>query len=221
MDIVLIADPRVLAINIEENHDQMINLIKQNDIAYGPSPEIPNNYDYTKMRVSVYDMLKKAQALLPLGLSFCLYECYRSLALQKMLFDNRFTLIEQQYPHWSLEEIFNETTKLISPVTNLDGSTNVPPHSTGGAIDVYLLDDKGNAVDMGIHPKDWMEDDGSYSLTDSLMISDQARHYRNVMSNALSNVGFINYPTEYWHWSYGDRYWAYHTNEANAIFGSY
>jgi hypothetical protein len=22
--------------------------------------------------------------------------------------------------------------------------------------------------------------------------------------------GFVNYPTEWWHFSYGDRYWAYH-----------
>ena len=29
------------------------------------------------------------------------------------------------------------------------------------------------------------------------------------MSRALSTAGFVNYPTEYWHWSYGDRYWAF------------
>ncbi len=41
------------------------------------------------------------------------------------------------------------------------------------------------------------------------------------MSDALNVVGFVNYPTEYWHWSYGDRYWAYVKQQPFAIYGSY
>ncbi|MDT7587682.1 MAG: zinc D-Ala-D-Ala dipeptidase, partial [Pseudonocardiales bacterium] len=36
---------------------------------------------------------------------------------------------------------------------------------------------------------------------------------------ALHSVGFVNYPTEWWHWSYGDRYWAIKTTAAAAIYG--
>lgn len=219
--IILIADPKILAVNIIDNHETMINLKDQKVIAVGPSPEIPNNTDYTQMRKTVYEKLKQAQALLPKGLHFCLYEGYRSLSLQKMLFDHRYDKVKQAHSHWSHQEIFTETTKLVSPVINLDGSHNVPPHSTGGAIDVYLIDDKGQAVDMGIHPADWTDDDGSRSLTDSHVISDTAQKNRQIMSHALASVGFVNYPTEYWHWSYGDRYWAYHKNQQHAIYGSY
>ena len=35
---------------------------------------------------------------------------------------------------------------------------------------------------------------------------------------ALATEGFVNYPTEYWHWSYGDRYWAYVKGEAQTIY---
>jgi D-alanyl-D-alanine dipeptidase len=217
-NIVLIADPKVLAIHIVDNHEEMVDLKNLNDIAYGPSPEIPNNTDYTKLRKSVYEKLKQAQALLPKGLHFCLYEGYRSLSLQKKLFDERYQREKKEHPTWSHEKIFTETTKLVSPVINLDGSKNIPPHSTGGAIDVYLLDDNGKAVDMGIHPKDWINDDGANALTASTIISDQAKKNRKIMSDALSAVGFVNYPTEYWHWSYGDRYWAYHKKAPNAIY---
>ena len=73
---------------------------------------------------------------------------------------------------------------------------------------------------MGIHPKDWMQDtDGSLSLTNSQKISAEARHYRQIMNSALMSAGFVNYPTEYWHWSYGDRYWAYHQGQSTAIYG--
>lgn len=139
--------------------------------------------------------------------------------LQKMLFDNRFEKIKKQYPNWTHDEIFIETTKLVSPVVNQNGSNNIPPHSTGGAIDIYLINDKGEAIDMGIHPKDWMkDDDGSISLTLSNMISLKAQKNRKMMSDVLLTVGFVNYPTEYWHWSYGDRYWAYHEKKSHAIY---
>lgn len=218
-DIVLIADPRVLSISVKENHDLLIDLRHQTKIKIGPSPEIPNNTDYTKMRKTVYEKLLHAQELLEPGMYFCLYECYRSLSLQKMLFDNRFKIIQLLNPKWSHEKIFTETTKMVSPVINLDGSKNIPPHSTGAAIDVYLIDGDGDALDMGIHPKDWIEDtDDSISFTESNKISSEAKKNRQIMTNALSQVGFVNYPTEYWHWSYGDRYWAYHVKQTRAIY---
>ncbi len=74
---------------------------------------------------------------------------------------------------------------------------------------------------MGIEVKDWMDDeDGSLSLTASQKISAEAKTYRKVMSDALESVGFVNYPHEYWHWSYGDRYWAHQTGHAFALYGS-
>lgn len=39
-----------------------------------------------------------------------------------------------------------------------------------------------------------------------------------ILSGALRDVGFINYPGEYWHWSYGDRYWAHHVGEEFALY---
>lgn len=218
-DIVLIADPRILAITVFDNHEPMLNLKDRQEIAYGPSPEIPNNTDYTKLRKTVYEKLKQAQMLLPKGLHFCLYEGYRSFQLQKKLFDNRYAKVKHMYPGWSQEQLFAETIKLVSPVINLDGSKNIPPHTTGGAIDVYLINDQHEPIEMGIHPKDWLQDkDGARSLTSSQVISEVAKHNRIIMSKALEAVGFVNYPTEYWHWSYGDRYWAYYTKQPHAIY---
>lgn len=219
--ITLVADPKVTAISIIDNNESLIDLKDQALLAYGPSPEIPNNTDYTKMRKTVYGKLLKAQSLLPESLKLCLYEGYRSLSLQEKLFKDRYAKIQQLHPEWSQENVFNETTKLVSPVINKDGSQNVPPHSTGGAIDIYLINTKGHPVGMGIQVKDWMEDtDGSLSQTNSQIISQEAQEYRKIMNHVLSAVGFINYPTEYWHWSYGDRYWAYQMGQAHAIYGT-
>lgn len=220
--IVLIASPKIGMVPIIDNQEPMIDLKNQDEIAYGPSPEIPNNTNYTKLRKTVYEKLRQAQELLPKNLRFCLYEGYRSLDLQKALFDARLSKVQKQHPDWSEDEIFSETIKLVSPMIRQDGTKNIPPHSTGGAIDIYLINDKGLPVDMGIHPKDWMmDDDGSVSLTASQKISIEAQKNRKILSHVLSAVGFINYPTEYWHWSYGDQYWAHHSGNAYAIYGTY
>lgn len=220
-NITLIADPKVLKIAIKENPEPCIDLRKQSAIKFGPSPEIPNNTDYTFMRQEVYNRLIEAQKLLPPDIKFCIYEAYRSLKLQKALFDERYTYTEKDNPTWSHEQIFLETIKLVSPVINLDGSKNIPPHSTGGAFDIYLINKNGKALDMGIHPADWLSDKtGVLSQTYSSAISDEAKHNRTIMNKALLAVGFANYPTEFWHWSYGDRYWAFMQKRPAAIYGA-
>ena len=219
--IVLIADPAVLAIPIHENHEPLVDLTKQKEIAFGPAPIVPNNTDYTKIRKTIYDKLKQAQTTLPDGLKFCLYEGTRSLALQQEIFQGRYDLLRKANSKMTHEQLFTESTKFVSPVINLDGSKNIPPHSTGAAIDVYLIDKQGKVVDMGIHLDDTYQDiTGVYCKTDSSVISEQAKAYRKIMGKALQAVGFVNYPTEYWHWSYGDRYWAHQTQQKYAIYGA-
>jgi D-alanyl-D-alanine dipeptidase len=214
-------DPRVLSIPIQDNQEPMIDLLEQDIILFGASPEVLNNRDYTKMRVTVYNKLVTAQQRLPVKLRFCLYEAYRSLALQQQLFNDRHTLLQHTYPDWDAHTLFQETTQIVAPVINWDGSPNTPPHSTGAAIDIYLLDSQNRVVDMGIQVEDWRLDiDGSISKTDSTKISTQAQQYRAIMNHALQAVGFVNYPAEYWHWSYGDRYWAHAVGNAFALYGS-
>lgn len=219
-EIVFITDKRVLAIPVKECKEPWVNLQEQSVIEIGPSPEIPNNTDYFYMRNKVYEKLVQAQTKLPSGLRFCLYEAYRSLELQKILYDGRYAKVKHAHPDWSHEDLHVETTRLVSPVVELDGTPNIPPHATGAAVDVYLLDENGDAIDMGMHPKDWQDDvDGSLSVTHSDAISETAQKNRDIMSKVLSEVGFVNYPTEFWHWSYGDRYWAYHTQQPYALYG--
>jgi hypothetical protein len=35
----------------------------------------------------------------------------------------------------------------------------------------------------------------------------------------LAAAGLVNYPTEWWHWSFGDRYWAMATGSEAALYG--
>ena len=216
-----IADPAVTVIPIIECGEPLIDLRDQNIIAFGPPPERPDNVCYTKMRKTVYDKLCEAQAMLPKGIRFCLYEGWRSLKLQGELFETMYANNQKSYPQMSPDELFIETTKLISPILLPDGIPNIPPHSTGAAIDVYLIDSHGKLLDMGMPLNQWSFDTGALlSQTYSAYISEEARKNRAIMMKVLSDVGFTNYPHEYWHWSYGDRYWAYQTKATHAIYNS-
>ena len=47
----------------------------------------------------------------------------------------------------------------------------------------------------------------------------QARAHRELLARVLGGAGLVNYPTEWWHWSYGDRYWALMTGAPAALYG--
>jgi len=219
--IISIADSSIVRIPVKECGEPLIDLRNQTEIAFGPPPEKPDNICYTKVRKTVYEMLCKAQEILPKGVRFCLYEGWRSLDLQSELFQKMYQNNQEHFPQLNHEELFMETMKLVSPSTLLDGSMNIPPHATGAAIDIYLIDENGVLLDMGLPIDQWSTDIGAcLSQTNSSYINPNARHNREIMSNALSQMGFVNYPNEYWHWSYGDRYWAYCTQASWAIYDS-
>ena len=42
---------------------------------------------------------------------------------------------------------------------------------------------------------------------------------RQLLYEVMTGVGFVNYPLEYWHYSYGDYYWAKANGVDSAIYG--
>ena len=42
---------------------------------------------------------------------------------------------------------------------------------------------------------------------------------RQLLLSSMEAAGFVNYIHEWWHYSYGDRYWAFRTDAAVAIYG--
>lgn len=216
-----IAAPEVIAIPIIECHEALIDLKQQDIIAYGPVPEHEWTVnDYTKMRKTVYEKLCRAQQQLPHGWRFRVYEGFRSLRVQQMLFDEMYAITQKRYPTLTADALFYETTKLVSPIINADGSRNIPAHNTGGAVDIEMMDEQGGLVDMGMEAKDWQIATPELCMTHSTQVSDLVRQHRELLFALMQAQGFVNYYTEWWHFSYGDRYWAYHQPIKQAIYGS-
>ncbi|MEV6266614.1 M15 family metallopeptidase [Kribbella sp. NPDC051936] len=50
-------------------------------------------------------------------------------------------------------------------------------------------------------------------------ISREARTNRSLLADVLTASGLVNYSSEWWHWSFGDRYWAFVEDRPNALYG--
>lgn len=201
---------------IKENGEPLIDLKEQIIIAYDAS-FLLENPECTKVRKTVYEKLCEAQKLLSSGMRFELSVGLRSLQVQDKMFKEMYKEVQKKYPQMSEKELFLETSKFVVPVRTWEGIQNTPPHSTGGAIDILLIDQEGKQIDMGVNVVDPNQEE--LLRTDSPHISVEARKNRDIMAKALSAVGFVNYPAEFWHWSYGDRRWAFVTGAPYSIYG--
>ncbi len=216
-----IADHKVLAIPIQESHEILIDLKDQNILQFGPPPECEATKNcYTKLRKTIVEKLCRAQENLPYGWTFRIYEGYRSLEVQKILFEWISAKIDRENPGLDSKNRFEKITQLVSPLKTLDGDINIPVHNTGAAVDLEILDRDGNLVDLGMAVKDWIFLDPAYSQTHSPLISTQAQSNRQILLDVMTEQDFVNYPSEFWHFSYGDRYWAYLTGNSMARYGS-
>lgn len=216
----VINENEVNSIPIDENNEPLIDLKQQNELAYGPPPDTPLTMnDYTKMRKTVYEKLCQAQNKLPNDWKFRIYEGLRSLGVQKILFDSHYNSLKLNNLTKSEEELFKQTSLLIAPVRFFDATINIPPHSTGGAIDLEVIDKNGNLVNLGMEIKDWNKVDSDICETFSQNISAEARKNREILLDILYEQEFVNYPYEWWHFSYGDRLWAYLMDKKEAFYG--
>ena len=137
-----------------------------------------------------------------------------------MLFDQQYQKILQEFSDNERYEIFYETTRLALPVKNFNGAVNIPAHNTGAAIDVEIIAKDGELVDMGMAIKDWQKVNPDLCQTDCDLLDQDIRKNRKILHDVLVSYDFVNYPTEWWHFSYGDRYWAYITDKESTIYGS-
>jgi D-alanyl-D-alanine dipeptidase len=47
------------------------------------------------------------------------------------------------------------------------------------------------------------------------------RRHRDILASAMTAAGLVNYPAEWWHWSYGNRYWAFQADRGTALYGPF
>ncbi|GAA3831485.1 M15 family metallopeptidase [Sphaerisporangium flaviroseum] len=168
---------------------------------------------FAHVRVSVADRLVVAQTQLPRALHLLVVEGYRPPALQARYFAESLARHRAAHPDWDEERARIETSRYVAPL-------EVAPHTTGGAVDLTLCDDDGVEIPMGTSVNATPPESDEACYTAYPDISLEAMENRRILCTAMTSAGFVNYPTEWWHWSYGDRYWAFITGARYAKYGT-
>lgn len=205
-------DQLAFNIPIKENNEPMVGVIN-NDIVCKPFwlderniegdaylNYISNHPEFKiLLRKSVYEKLIAAQQNLPKGWKIAIKAGYRPPSVQKELFNKFCQYLSSKYPDMTADLLLKEARQMVS-----DPEISTPPHTTGAAVDVELLSAKGNLIDMGC----LANTDGEIAHIFSSQIDDEQKSNRLILLEAMLSAGFANLAHEWWHYSYGDQYWA-------------
>jgi D-alanyl-D-alanine dipeptidase len=208
--IVLMGDRRVAAIPVTESGEELTDV---RDHALSLSSLVADEAgDFAHVRAGLAARLTQAQEALPRGIRLLLIEGYRPPARQRGYFEEYLLSLRQANPGRSEEQLRMLASRYVSP-------PEIAPHSAGAAIDLTLCTASGTELDLGTRVNASPEESAGACYTGHPAISAEARRNRAMLASALHGAGLVNYPTEWWHWSYGDRYWAMASGRASAIYG--
>ncbi|MET8631530.1 M15 family metallopeptidase [Streptomyces sp. NPDC004680] len=210
-EIVLMSDPKVAAIPVAECGERLVDVRRGGSLLIDSRKQDPADA-YAYLREGVVERLMKAQELLPQGLRLLFVEGYRPPSLQRAYFEEYAGQLQAIHADWSAEQIHSAASRYVSP-------PGIAPHSAGAAVDLTLADAEGRELNLGTRMNADPEESEGACYTHAANISMEARANRKLLGSVLTAAGLVNYPTEWWHWSFGDRYWALITGETTALYG--
>lgn len=141
------------------------------------------------------------------GLAIKVFEFYRGKDKQSAMRDSQKNKIQELYPKYTDRQIISLLNKRISP----EGGG----HQTGGAIDLTICYQDGEELDMGTSYLEFNES----TPTSSRKLTSAQKKNRALLLSVMKDAGFVNYPLEWWHYSYGDKMWAAYSNSSTAVYG--
>lgn len=192
------------------------------------------SYSPWHLRALVIERLSLAHAALQKqrpGAALFVTDAYRPVSVQAFM-------IERECERYSEESIGSaflslsqkEQARVRSHVmefwaTPSKDSTCPPPHSTGGAIDVTIIDSDAKTLAMGTAIDEISEASLPSFFQDARSEKELLYHSnRQLLLSIMEEAGFHRLPSEWWHFSYGDQLWAVLESlrtgiEQNALFG--
>ncbi|MGV3615558.1 MAG: M15 family metallopeptidase [Fimbriimonas sp.] len=212
---ISIAEPvtELRRVKIRENGEPLVDFLE-----LGPDLRLDRpRFHYrreTLLRQSVAERLVRANAaLMRQGLRLYVVEGWRAPFIQARMYRATWGMFRTRHPEWSDHRM----TRVVNRFTAPNNPRVPPPHTTGGAVDLALYTLDGAPVDM-MGPFEEFDHHG-FPLA-AAGLRDDVRRHREAMAGALAAEGITNYPSEYWHYSYGDQGWAYRGGHEAALYGA-
>ena len=126
---------------------------------------------------------------------------YRGLDVQQEMFNDEQKKIKADNPSLSDIEITEMVHRRIAV-------PSVAGHPTGGAVDVIIYDFVNEQyLDFGTDIRDFSTKDRYY---DSPFIKKSQKNNRLLLRQIMTTEDFAPYNGEWWHFSYGDKEWAFY-----------
>jgi len=180
---------------------------------FGAIPEI-------YVRESVFLKIEKALGIMPKNMELVIWDGWRPLATQQALFDVFKSRISTDMPNLSEEELLNRTSVYVSLPSS--DPQKPSPHSTGGAVDLTVAYRGGDLLEMGTDYDDFSEKARTvfFELDNSVLTKSKIdwRENRRLLYAIMTEAGFTNYPEEWWHFDYGDQFWASISSSQHALY---
>lgn len=203
-----------IKIPIEENGDPLIEY-SANDFILEPMYFNWGHSEVEKIenRTGVVKRLREAKYKLPKGYNFKIWDGYRTLKVQKILYDDYYDRLKAEHPDFSHEKLCQMVEIFVSPPSH--NPLFPAPHNTGGAVDLTIVDENGKELPMGTPFDEFTERSFTNHFKDG-----EFHENRMMFKEIMESVGFANYFEEWWHYSYGDQEWAKTTSANKALYGS-
>lgn len=165
------------------------------------------------VRREVFEMLKCAEKNLPEGYHLRIWDTWRPLALQKELYEvYRQSIIDtfnlSILPQSEQDDFISKYIAIPSENPDLP-----PAHTTGGAVDLTLIDEDGNELDLGTGFDDFSDKAETDYFEKEEFGGSIIQKNRRILKSAMESAGFTNLPSEWWHYDYGDRNWALYSKK--------
>jgi len=207
---ILLSDPRVRQIPVVECGEPLAEIDSVEELCLDSRERDPAGA-YGRVRAGVLKRLCAAARNLPPGIGLLVIEGHRDSVEQARRFDAYSDRLRRSGITDSVE-LYRRTSAFVSPV-------ETAPHCAGAAVDLTLRGTDGCELDMGGAVNGHRVGDEKTCPFDAPGLSHSARRSRDLLAEVMAAAGFVNYPTEWWHWSFGDRYWTLMTSAENAIYG--
>ncbi len=202
----------VLMIRIKDNGEPLVEVKKYcPDFMIRIDRGVDGKPRKAYLRKGIVLKLKKARSYLPKGMTFVIRDAWRPADLQEKIKQKFVAMFMKKNPTWTKKRAIQETKKYVANSKGIFASG----HMTGGAVDLRLIYAKtGKRVPM----RSWKLTYQENAQPIQPKLKPHLQRNRQIMFDALLKVGLTNYPSEFWHWSYGDAQWARRVGEKVAVY---
>ena len=198
----------VSKVHVHECFDPLVDFLPHRHIIFNKETLEEPILIRKKVLFKIYNIADK----LPDGLNLKIYKVFRSRIKMNDVFEGVIAEITAHKPGIGR----HEAMKLAKFKTD-DPKGSIGGHETGGAVDVALCDDNGVDLDYGTKFHEYNDS----TFTFNSHITNAQRKNRKNLIKIMKKQGFVNFPGEWWHFSYGDRMWAAYKGKRNGgIYGS-